>query len=383
MFSSVLFIDDDLNLLRSFKRALAHDFELVVAGSPEEGLRIMEEQGPFAVIVSDMKMPKMSGVEVLSRARELHPDTVRVLLTGYADQQSAIDAVNKGEVFRYLTKPCELETLTSTLRAGIRQHHLAIAEKELLEHTLLGIVGVLSQILSLVNPVAQGKANRLKQYCRHIAETLRLKDAWLVEMAAMLSQLGCLTIPPEILARHGSGAALRPEERAMLHDHPQLAVKLLMCIPRFEDVVEIISLQDKPVAAFPRYADPEREARIHRCGRILRTSMFMDRLLTAGTPPAEALETMRTDPEHDDDIVAACAAYDFGLQNMVRMEVRCDELNTHMVLDEDVFAATGSQVAAKGERVTTTLLTGLRNYSHTVGVREPFAVLIPLVHFAP
>ena len=166
-------------------------------------------------------------------------------------------------------------------------------------------------------------------------------------------------------------------------DHPQLAVKLLMRIPRFEDVVEIISLQDKPFAAFPRYADPERETRIHRCAQILRTSMIMDAMLMAGTPPTEALEKMRADPQHDDEIVAACAAYDFGLQNMVRMDVRCDDLNTHMVLDEDVYAATGAQVAAKGERVTTTLLTGLLNYSRSVGLKEPFAVLIPLVHFAP
>jgi len=383
MFSSVLFIDDDRNLLSSFKRSLAHDFEIVIADDPEEGLRVMEAQGPFAVVVSDMRMPIMSGVEVLSRARDIQPETVRVLLTGYADQQSAIDAVNKGEVFRYLTKPCDMETLTSTLRAGIRQHQLAIAEKELLEHTLLGIVGVLSQILSLVNPVAQGKANRLKQYCRHIAKALRLENAWLIEMAAMLSQLGCLTIPPEILAKHGSGAALRPEERAMLHEHPQLAVKLLMRIPRFEDVVEIIALQDKPASAFPRYADPQREARIHRCCRILGSAMVLDTLLTAGTPPAEALETMRADSQHDNDILAACATYDFGLQNMVRMDVRCTDLNTHMVLDEDVYAASGAQVAAKGERVTTTLLTGLRNYAGSVGLKEPFAVLIPLVHFAP
>ncbi len=104
MFSSILFIDDDFNLLKSFKRALSQEFRVVTAETPEEGLRIMEHEGPFAVIVSDMKMPGMNGVEVLSYAQEINPDTVRVLLTGYADQQSAIDAVNIGNIFRFLTK---------------------------------------------------------------------------------------------------------------------------------------------------------------------------------------------------------------------------------------------------------------------------------------
>lgn len=381
MFSSILFIDDDSNLLKSFKRSLSQEFRVVTADTPEEGLRIMEQQGPFAVIVSDMKMPGMNGVAVLSRAQEINPDTVRMLLTGYADQQSAIDAVNIGNIFRFLTKPCALDTLTSVLRSGIRQYQLIISEKELLEHTLLGIVGVLSQILTLVNPVAQNKANRLKRYCRHLAQEIKLKEKWLLEMAAILSQLGCLTIPPEVLARHGAGGVLKVEELQMIKGHHILAGKLLMHIPRFENIIEIIALHDKPLAKFPRYSDPERQRNIHLCGRIMHLANGLDRFIMSGVPPADALDMMKIEPEfYDPELLELFNSYEFGLQNMIRMYVRCKELNIQMIIDEDIYTDKGLLLVTKGQPVTFPLLTGLLNFSRSVGIKEPIAVLSPLVN---
>ncbi len=380
MFSSILFIDDDVKLLKSFKRSLSPEFSVVTAGTPEEGLRIMECQGPFSIIVSDMKMPGMNGVEVLRRAQEINPDTVRVLLTGYADQQSAIDAVNIGNIFRFLTKPCELETLISVLRAGIRQYQLIISEKELLEHTLVGIVNVLSQILTLINPVAQNKTSRLKRYCRHIANEIQFKEKWLLEMATMLSQLGCLTIPQEVLAKHGSGGILNAEEFQMIREHHVLAGRLLANIPRLENVIEIIALHDKPISKFPQYPDPERQHNIHLCGRILQVANGLDRFIMAGVPPSEAIDLMKIDQDfYDPELVELLDSYEFGLQNMVRMYVTCKELNSQMIVDEDIYSTSGLLLAAKGQPVTFPISSGLLNFSRSVGVKEPFAVLIPLI----
>lgn len=382
MHSLILFIAADTNLLRSCEHSLSHEFTVQTAKGAEKGLECLRKQGPFAVVVSDLQMPLMDGLEVLRRVRQISPETVRILLMGHADQQTAIEAANTGKIFRFLTKPCDTEALTMVLREAVRHYHMAVAERELLEQTLVGVVAVLTQILTLVNPVAQGKANRLKQYCLHIAREAGYKKVWLVEMAAMLSQLGCLTIPPEILIKQGHGLRLTPEERVMLQDHPDLAVKLLMWIPRFEDVVEIIALQDKPVSAFPTYADPERNERIRQGGRILHTAMVLDELLMAGLPPGEILDSLEHDPAHDRELVEACRSYDFGLQNMIRIELTCADLNTHMVLDEDIFTLHEHQVATRGERITPPLLAGLLNYSRTVGIREPFAVLMPLMHFS-
>jgi len=379
MISSILFIDDDDYLLKSFERSLPLDFKVATANTPEEGLRIMEQQGPFAVIVSDMKMPGMNGVEVLSRAQAINPDTVRVLLTGYADQQSAIDSVNIGKIFRFLTKPCDLGTLIAVLRDGIRQYQLLTSEKELLEHTLLGIVEVLSQILTLVNPVAQNKANRLKRYCRHIVNKIQVKEKWLLEMAAMLSQLGCLTIPSEVLARHAAGGILKQEELQMIKEHHVLAGKLLMHIPRFENIIEIIALHDKPLSKFPQYSDSEQQRNIHLCGRILLVANGLDRFIISGMSPAIALDLMKGDTDfYDPALLELFNSYDFGLRNMERSYINCLDLTTEMIIDEDIYTAKGLLLINKGQPVTLPLLTGLLNFSRSVGIKEPLAVLTPL-----
>lgn len=378
----ILFVDDDLRLLKSFERTLSGEFKVFLADSPTLGLSMLEGRGPFPVVVTDMKMPGMNGIEFLSRAQKISPDTVRILLTGHADQQTAIDAVNTGQVFRFLTKPCDVETMVVMLRAATRQHQLVVAERELLERTLLGTVGVLSQILTLINPVAQGRANRLRLYCRHLAKAMQLEEVWLVEMAAMLSQLGCLTIPPEVITRQMAGGLLKEKEALMVREHPRLAGKLLAQIPRLETVVEIIAAQGRSDRELRElFREPGRE-KIHLLCRILQVSSGLDQLIMGGQPPKVALATMLENGEtFDRELVLLLCKYPFGLQNMVRMKVTGKDLTTQMTLDEDVLTSQGVLLAAQGQRVTTALLSGILNYSVTIGIKEPFAVLVPLIHF--
>lgn len=382
MSSSILFIDDDVTLLKSFKRNLNHEFKVVTAETPEEGLHILEQGDSFSIIVSDMKMPRMNGVEVLCRAQEISPYTVRVLLTGYADQKSAIDAINIGKIFRFLTKPCELDTLMSILREGIYQHQLLVSEKELLNQTINGVVHILSQILTLVNPIAQNKSNRLAKYCNHVASKMQFKEKWLLETAAMLSQLGCLNIPSELLSRYNAGGILTEEELQMVKDHHLLAGKLLMHLPKFENVIEIIALHNKSISKSIQYQHDENLGVVNYCGEILNFANYLDRFIMAGIPPADALELMKSEPDLSDPNLAECFnTYDFGLQNMVRMYVRCLDLEVKMIIDEDVYGNNGLLLVTKGQRVTFPILSGLLNFSRNIGVREPFAVLTPLVEF--
>jgi DNA-binding NtrC family response regulator len=157
----VLFVDDDQNILASHQRMFRKQFALHTAMGGEEGLGSIAAHGPFAVIVSDMQMPIMNGVKFLTKARKLAPDSVRMILTGYADMQTAIEAVNEGHIFRFLTKPCHPEALAKALTAGIAQYRLLTAEKELTEKGILGITGqttildaspVLQQSIRLRNP---------------------------------------------------------------------------------------------------------------------------------------------------------------------------------------------------------------------------------------
>jgi DNA-binding NtrC family response regulator len=145
----ILFVDDEPKVLQAFERQLSDKFEVHTAAAPDLGLRILGEEGPYAAVVSDFRMPHMNGTQFLARVKQLTPDTVRLMLTGQADLNATIDAVNEGNIFRFLTKPCSAEVLAGALESALEQYRLVTAERELLERTLHGSVKVLSEVLSL------------------------------------------------------------------------------------------------------------------------------------------------------------------------------------------------------------------------------------------
>ena len=120
MSTKILCVDDEENVLTGLQRSLRKQFQVDVAVGGTAGLRQIEQSGPYAVVIADMQMPEMNGVEFLKRVEARHPDTVRVMLTGNADQKTAMDAVNEGHVFRFLNKPCQPDLLAATLQAAVR-----------------------------------------------------------------------------------------------------------------------------------------------------------------------------------------------------------------------------------------------------------------------
>ena len=122
METRILFVDDDSNILDGYKRQLRKQFTIETAEGGEKGIQIIKNNGPFAVIVSDLKMPGMDGNRFLAHVKEISPESTRILLTGYADLRSTIDAINNGSIFRLLTKPCDRIDLIQALENGIEQY---------------------------------------------------------------------------------------------------------------------------------------------------------------------------------------------------------------------------------------------------------------------
>ena len=139
MCTKILIVDDDKNFLDSLHRSLRQRYDIVTAGSPAEGLHALNSGETFAVVVSDLAMPGMDGIAFLTKAKEISPLSVRIMLTGHGDLDAAMSAVNNGNIFRFLTKPCPAESLQSALDAGLEQYRLVTAEKELLQKTLEGV----------------------------------------------------------------------------------------------------------------------------------------------------------------------------------------------------------------------------------------------------
>jgi DNA-binding NtrC family response regulator len=120
----ILLVDDEMSVLDALKRQLHKQFHVYTALSGQEGIAILRILGPFAVVVSDCRMPNMDGIQFLSVVRKFAPNTTRMMLTGNNDLATAMEAVNQGEIFRFLTKPCPPDTFKLALEAGMKQYLL-------------------------------------------------------------------------------------------------------------------------------------------------------------------------------------------------------------------------------------------------------------------
>ncbi|HLQ76805.1 MAG TPA: HD domain-containing phosphohydrolase, partial [Terriglobia bacterium] len=260
MTEKILLVDDDELILSSYERSLRRQFTLETAAGPVQALEKIASSGPYAVIVSDMRMPHMTGLEMLKRVQALSPDSIRLILTGNADLRTAIDGVNEGHLFRFLEKPCANEVMGRVLTAALDQYRLERSEKELLEKTLQGSIKVLTDVLGLVNPEAFSTASRITLYVQHVVTHFELKNTWRFEMAAMLSQLGCVVLPTDTLASVRLGRKLPRDQEVRFAEHPLVARQLLQHIPRLEEVAAMVGRQREPFDSQTRVPIVERDA---------------------------------------------------------------------------------------------------------------------------
>lgn len=380
MTERVLFVDDEKNVLEGIQRQLRRVFDVTTAQGPEEGLKAVKKNGSFAVIVSDLRMPGMDGIGFLSKVREIAPDSVRMVLTGFADVGSAIKAVNEGHVFRILTKPCDGKTLVQVLQFGIRQYKLVMAERVLLQKTLRGSIRLLSDVLSLVNPEAFGRASRVKRYALEIAKRLSLPDAWRVETAAMLSQIGCVILSEDVLLKVSKGQNLTEEELQSFSMHPGIGADLISRIPRMEQIAEIIALQEK---GFDGSGIPTKDSRrgesIPIGARILKVVLDFDSIEGRGMPRGKAFAVLKKrKTPYDPSVLEALEAV-LGMEaKYERMEVRLRELTTGMVLDQEVRSKKGQLVISQGQEMTPILMKRLKSFAESTRIQEPIRAFVPL-----
>ena len=375
MSEQVLFVDDEQNVLGAIQRTLHRHVEVQTASSAGEALKLLEQSGPFALVVSDMRMPVMNGAQFLAQVREKHPDTVRMILSGQSDLQATIAAVNDGHIYRFLSKPCAAPQLLAAVSDGITQHRLLTAEKVLLEQTLSGSVKMLIEILGLVAPAASSRASRLQRYTIELAAALGLEQRWQWGLAAFVSQIGCVALPKEILQKIEAEQALSDEERRLYDGHPEIAGRLLAAIPRLDDVAAIVGGQFN----MPELAEKPDQIGlwdVRSVGQLLlRTSIELDRQLMRGAHRDAAIETVRTSKlGFPASVIHALRILTVVKEATVVRQIRLLDLAPGMVLDEDLFSTKGIRLVPAGLEVTRTVIVRLMSIAGGVGVTEPFRV---------
>lgn len=381
MNSKILFVDDEPNVLEAYQRNLRKRFSIETAQSGDLALKLLAQRGPYAVIVADMQMPGMNGVEFLTLAQQRAPDSVRLMLTGNADQKTAVEAVNKGHIYQFLNKPCPPEMLLLALENSIRQYKLITAERELLEKTLNGSINMLTGILASAEPLSFGQGERLRDYMRAFARSLNMAHTWEFELAAMLSQIGFVTIPPRVAEKMRQATALTPAEKNVLARIPEIGANLLSNIPRLDSVARIVLYQNKNYdgSGFP--ADSVVGDEIPIGARILKVLSEMLELESTGLSKAKALEQMqartgRYDP-HVLDSTFACFDIYLAAPTAVKVGVRAiplKELTIGHVLSANVQTKDGVLIVCAGTRVSQMALEKLRNFDQIQGIKEPIHV---------
>ncbi len=236
----ILCIDDDPDLLDGLALSLRRLGEVHTAPDGDNALILAAQLPRLAVVLCDMRMPGRNGAEVLSAFREQHPETTRILLTGYADIPSAISAVNQGNLFRFLSKPASNDVLQKAVYDGIKQHQLVIAERQLLTQTLRGSVEALSEALAMSSPAVFGQAKRVATLVKACAEEQYGQSDWMMESAAFLINLGLVGLPTEVQEKVLERQQLDLDEKELLDQAHLRTMHLLTNIPRLEQLRDLL-----------------------------------------------------------------------------------------------------------------------------------------------
>ena len=381
MIDKILCVDDEENILQAYQRNLRKRFAIDTALGGEAALAFMASNGPYAVIVADMQMPGMDGVQFLTQARQKAPDTVRIMLTGNADQQTAVTAVNQGQIYQFLNKPCAPENLAHVLENAIKQYRLITAERELLENTLNGSIKMLTEVLSSAEPHSFGRGEMLRNYMRSFAQHLNIAQTWDLELAAMLCQVGCVTIPAGVIKKFRDGHSLSDPEKDMVNRVPEIGAKLLANIPRLESVAKIVLYQNKNYdgSGFP--SDSVAGADIPVGSRILKVLSDLAQLEAVRIPKFKALEQMQGRAGAYDPRVldAAFACFDIYLEAPTSAKassqaITLKQLCAGQTLRSNVETKDGLLIISSGTKISAMVLEKLRNFQQLIGIKEPIRV---------
>ncbi|WP_428312382.1 response regulator [Hydrocarboniphaga sp.] len=370
----VLCVDDEPAVLEGLELSLRRHYEVDTAASGEQALQLMRN-GDYAVLLSDMRMPGINGAALLATARKYFPDTVRVLLTGYADVSAAASAINDGHIFRFLIKPCPPPVVQRAIADAVAQHRLQTVERSLLERTLRGAVQALTEVLSLTDPDAFARATQVQKLSLAMASKLDLQPTWALELAAMLAPLGRVSLPPELMQREASGEALRHEaDREALSRVAEVTQRLLAPIPRLEPVRDILREAERESGARALFNNPS-AVPVARLARVLKlASRFVDQQ-ARGDSVTIAIGDLRAN-YGDRDLIEAIEAIK-GAQSE-ELEVRTVPirlLRAGMTLCDDLLTQSGQRLVPRGYEVNASLVERIRNL-RTDALRGPVRVVV-------
>ncbi len=409
----ILLVDDEGDILRSLRRLLRKQFEITTTTLPEEALQHLAEE-EYAILLSDQRMPTMEGTELMAKAREVSPDTVRIILTGYADINAAMDAINRGNVYRFLQKPWNDADLLATLCRAVdhfvlvqenkRLYGLTEAQNEKLKafnrsmqakvvertrqvtqlneelsNTLRETMRVLARMAEIHSPVLGNHAQRVARLSIEVGKQMGFSDEELYQLgvAAMLHDIGKIGMKPGLFRKHYS--VLSAEERAILVTHAVTGAALVRMIPNLGEAALFIRHHHE---RFEGKGFPDRlfGRKIPLGARIIAAVNVYDnalnnRITFSHATPAKARQYVQdcAPRELDPEVVAVlvtilCEEDHEPKQEEFDIEVDIRDLQPGMVLSKNVHNIQGTLVLPRETKISEIQLFRLLKHHQTTPV---------------
>ena len=403
----ILFVDDELNVLAALARAFrSAGYEIETASSGQEALEIAQA-GPPDLVVSDHRMPEMTGVELLAEFRQRFPDVVRILLTGYADINAATDAINLGEVYRFISKPWNDEDLKITIRNALQQKQLERQNAELnetvekqnrqlrqlntdleakveertaevkklyadLQGQFVHSVKVFIELIGLRNANMSNHSKRVAAYCKAVCRSLGMDQQTMfdIEIAAVLHDIGKIGMPDILI--DCSVPTLSPSEEALYEEHPMLGEKVLQPIPELKTAATIVRHHHEQFdgKGFP---DHRRRDDIPIGSRLIAIADAFDRAVFSKKfgermPKELAFELLKRrsvydfDPELADSFIGQLSSTEKLMAKNAELKIALDELSPGMVTACEIKTHSGILLIPKGQELTEDDLRRLLNH---------------------
>ncbi|MGQ0649235.1 MAG: HD domain-containing phosphohydrolase [Gemmatimonadaceae bacterium] len=355
---SILVIDSDANLRRGAESALRGLGNIRMAGTSDETMAALREGGPYSVVVTTLGLPGMQGSMILEWVRELHPESVRVLMVAKEGIRCVSDAINDAGAFRVLVKPFTGELLRHAVKEAQAEHARILRERETLEGTMHGSLEAIAGMLAVVQPAAFGRAARLRRMVTLLAEKIGLPDKWDIQIAALLSQFGAVALPAELVERLCRNQPITAVEHGQLLASIEATLNLLQPIPRMGRVCQILRGID---------IVPSRESgrcRVHTgdAERVLTLALDFDGLFAEHGSASEALRVMESRIGHYH------APYFDALRELVGARNGATLIDTPLAdvrigqfFAADVRSPNDLLLVARGQPVTPPLLFLIRN----------------------
>lgn len=374
----VLVVDDNPTSIDLLRMTLAQDYRMKVATDGQRALKIAADPESPDLVLLDVIMPGMDGFEILRRLKA-DPATkdIPVLMTTAANEPESEKLGFDLGCADYITKPFNPMLVQARVRTHVRERLLYKAEKELLEKTLKGSLAMLVEMLTILDPASFSMANRLGALAERLGHRMGMEDSWMLGIAAILSQIGRVTLPDPLKAKAGRRAAMTSAERELCDHVPEIGYRLIRNIPRLEEVAEVVLYSQKNVngTGFPGEG-PAGDA-IPLGSRILRVAGDHLAAVSASKDPHLNLQTMMSCTGwYDLNVLMALKGLleEGGTSSALPVQVRIEDLKSGQVLHSPIMATDGRIFVQAGVILGAGHLERIRNLARAVELQQPILV---------